>query len=58
MLASSYFPRMLQYREFAENEFSGNLSLFVSSDCRKLTCFEAVLFQICPGIVDFMFLFI
>lgn len=31
MLASSYFPRMRQYREFAENEFSGNLSLVVSS---------------------------
>lgn len=31
MLASSYFPPMRQYREFAENEFSGNLSLLVSS---------------------------
>lgn len=31
MLASSYFPRTRQYRGLTENEFSGNLSLLVSS---------------------------
>lgn len=60
MLASSYFPRMRQYREFAENEFSGNLSLVVSSSrfqpVENYLCWKLLFFCLSQGVL-FMCLF-
>lgn len=67
MLASSYFPRTRQYREFSENEFSGNLNLLVSSSSLQPVennlfwmfcscCFSAFSRDCCCPFMWFLFL--